>query len=100
MNIDIKKIENIKQDLQELKEDGALFIDEEGKTKYAIIPVEKYDHAEEVVALFNSFTSDGPTVRVSGIDPDELTYEEYERIKTFILEVFDKNFKPKAEKLN
>ena len=38
MNIDIKKLDVIKDELDELKQEDVLYIDENGCTKYAIIP--------------------------------------------------------------
>lgn len=99
MNIDINKLENIKQDLDELNQDDVLYIDENGQTKYAIMPIEKYDKAEDVLAMFDGFEN-GPKVKVIGANQEDLTYEEYERIKTLIMDAVEKTFKPKAEKLN
>ena len=100
MNIDINKLENIKQELSELKQDDVLYIDEDGKTKYAIMPVEQYDKAEDMLAMLDSFSDNGPRVKVIGADNADLSYEEYERIKTLIMDAVEKTFKPKAEKLN
>lgn len=99
MNIDIKKLGDIKLELDELKENQALFIDEDGKTKYAIIPIDYYDKSEEVMTMMNQMDNIGSNVRIIGPD-SELTYEEYERIKTGIMEAVEKTLKPKAEKLN
>lgn len=100
MNIDINRLESIKEELQDLKQDDVLYIDENGITKYAIMPVEKYDKAEDVLAMFDSFSENGPKVKVIGPNQEDLSYEEYERIKTLIMEAVEKTFKPKAEKLN
>jgi len=99
MNIDIKRIENIKTELSEMKQNDALFIDEDGKTKYAIMPIESYDKAEELLAMFDTMNGEAPKVKVIGSNED-LTYEEYERIKAVIMEAVEKTFKPKADKLN
>lgn len=103
MNIDIKKIENIKQDLDELKENQALFIDENGQTKYAIVPVQTYDDYEEALSVMNELkelNENSTQVKIVGVDSQEVTYEEYERIKTTVMEAIEKTFKPKAEKMN
>lgn len=99
MNIDIKKLDVIRAELDDLKENQVLYIDEDGKTKYAIMPVEAYDKAEGVLEMFDDFSGDAPKVKVIGPDT-ELTYEEYERIKSGIMEAVEKTFKPKPEKLN
>ncbi len=100
MNIDINKIQNIKSELDELKENDVLYIDENGCTKYAIIPVEFYDKLEELNQISEEFSDNMPKVKILGADQEELTYEEYERVRNLILEAVDKAFKPSAEKLN
>ena len=99
MNIDIKTLENIKTDLDSLTQDDVLYIDENGKTKFAIMPIEKYDRAEELLAMVDGMESSGPKVKVIGSNED-LSYEEYERIKAVVMEAVERTFKPKAEKLN
>lgn len=99
MNIDINKLNEIKADLDEMKENDALFIDENGKAKYAIMPIERFDKAEELLEMFDDMDRIKPQIKVIGSNED-ITYEEYERIKASINEVIDKTFKPKAEKLN
>ena len=99
MNIDINTLKNIKDELDSLKEDDVLYIDENGVTKYAIMPVEKYDEAEDLFALMDDMKKTTPQVKIIGAD-EELSYEEYERIKAAIIEAVEKTFKPKAEKLN
>ena len=99
MNIDINKLNEIKAELEEMHENDALFIDEDGKTKYAIMPIERFDRAEELLEMLDDMNSVKPEIKVIGSNED-ITYEEYERIKASIIEVIDKTFKPKAEKLN
>lgn len=99
MNIDINTLEVIKADLDDLKQDDALFIDEDGKTKYAIMSIEKFDRAEELMAMIDGMQGYAPKIKVIGSNED-LSYEEYERIKALIMEAVEKTFKPKAEKLN
>lgn len=100
MNIDINKLEVIKDDLADLKNDQVLYIDENGKTKFVIMPVESYDNAEETLAKYDYFTNLGPKIKVIGLDNIELSYDEYETIRAGILEAVDKALKPKAEKMN
>lgn len=99
MNIDINKLNEIKTDLDEIKENDALFIEENGEVKYAIMPIERFDKAEELLEMFDDMNNFKPQIKVIGSNED-ITYEEYERIKASINEVIDKTFKPKAEKLN
>ncbi|MBR5341429.1 MAG: hypothetical protein IK151_05835 [Erysipelotrichaceae bacterium] len=98
MNIDIEKISEIKDELHDLKDNDVLFIDEEGKTKYAVMNVEMFDNIEDVLMMLNSST--GASVRIASPDDIDLSYEEYERIKRQILEAVEKTFMPKPEKLN
>lgn len=100
MNINIDSLGKIKEELHELKENQALLIDEDGKTSYAIVPIETFDKVE---AFLNMLDSEEVPVdaKVKVIGPDsELSYEEYERIKTGIMEAVERTLKPKAEKLN
>ena len=82
-----------------IKSQKYLLDDENGEVKYAIMPIDTYDRAEDLFALMDSFDGNGPKVKVIGSNED-LTYEEYERIKALIMEAVEKTFKPKAEKLN
>ena len=101
MNIDIKELENIKQDLSELKDRDVLYIDENGVTKYAIMNIDAYDEASELLSLFEENKRNmSANVKVIGANNEDITYEEYERIKALIMEAVEKTFKPKAEKLN
>lgn len=99
MNIDIKSLENIKNDLSSLNENDALYIEENGIVKYAIMPIEKFDKAEDLLSLMEGIDGNAPKVKVIGANED-ISYEEYERIKALIMEAVEKTFKPKAEKLN
>lgn len=101
MNIDISKIKEIKSDLDLLEDNkDALFIDEDGKTKYAIIPIDAYDNIEELLALFNGTNTFSPQIKIANGDDLDLSYDEYERIKTQIMDAVEKTLKPKPEKLN
>lgn len=100
MNIDINKLGDIKVDLDQMKKDDTLFIEEDGKVKYAIMHIDRYDRADELLDIFDgSDNQDNPEVKVVGLN-EELTYEEYEKIKAVIMDAVEKTFKPKAEKLN
>ena len=72
-------------------------MDENGETKYAIISIDTYDKVEDLLRAMNGDI--GASVKVIGGDND-LSYEEYERIKSMIMDAVEKTFKPKAEKLN
>ncbi|MDO4198887.1 MAG: hypothetical protein Q4D13_07850 [Erysipelotrichaceae bacterium] len=95
--IDINEIINVSDKLKELGEDDAVLVAEDGVTKYAIIPIESYELIEQLNAL--SKPSDNSGVFLAG-DVEELTYEEYERIKEAVLETLETSLKPKAEKMN
>lgn len=100
-NIDLKELENIKENLECLDDNDFAYIDEDGKAKYVIMPVELFDKYEDYRTLIDGgLNHSGPQIRVLGDKIDGLTFEEYETIKRQILEIFEKSFKPKAEKLN
>ncbi len=100
MEIDIKKLENIKTELDSLDKEDVLFINENGSAKYAILPIETYDAFTEDVEEENNVSFFNPSIRIFSPGKAELSYDEYEMIKKQILEAFDKTFKPKPEKLN
>jgi len=98
-NISINELENIKEKLEGLEEDEALFIDEDGVTKYAIMRVAKYDEIESMNNLTKSISPASIKI-IDANDNHELTYDEYMMIREQIIKAFDNNFKPKPEKLN
>ncbi len=98
MNINIKEIEQIKDELHSMKENDVLFIDEEGKARYAILPIELYDSMEDLMMMLNS--PDAMTVKIASSQDLDLSYDEYERIKKQIMDAVEKTFMPKPEKLN
>ena len=98
MNLDIKELQNIKDKLDSL-EDNVLFVDENGISKYAIMPIEMYDEVEEFIDIIND-KDNRPIVKVANPKDIQLTYEEYETIKKQIMDAIDMTFKPNPEKLN
>lgn len=100
MNIDIKKIENIKDELADLKENQVLFIEDNGEVRYAVMPIESYDKVEGILEMKEALKFNAPEIKVIGNNDGEITFEEYEIIKSAINEAIDRTFKPKAEKLN
>lgn len=98
MSIDINRIREIKGELNTLADDDILYVNEDGKAKYVIMPVQMYDSLEELAALVEAQVR--PEVRVINPDDYELTYDEYERIKNQIMEIVEKTLMPKPEKLN
>lgn len=95
--VDINEIIDIKEKLSNLEEHDAVLVEEEGITRYAIIPISAYELLEQINAM--TLPQPGQNVVIAG-DIEELTYEEYERIKSAVLETLEKSLKPKAEKLN
>ena len=98
MNIDIRKIQEIKDELDSLNENDVLFIEDEGNVKYAIMPIELYDSMEDLMSVLNGHN--GTSVRIATPDDLDLSYDEYERIKKQIMDAVEKTFMPKPEKLN
>ncbi len=99
MNIDIEKLREIREELDQMAESDVLFVTEDNREKYAIIPIELYDAVEDVLSGLNDpvFV---PQVKIAGNQEIELSYDEYERIKEQILEAVEKTLMPKPEKLN
>lgn len=102
MEIDIKKLKAIKNELESLDErDPILYVSENGDTKYAMMPIELLDEMEDLLHPFDDENEEGEaTVKVYSPNPFELSYDEYESIKKQIIKAFDKTFKPKPENLN
>lgn len=99
MNIDIEKVKDIQKELENLDDEEVIFIDENGYSKYAIITSKTYDKVENILMSISDMESFTPEVKVIG-GGSELSYDEYERIKSLIMDAVEKTFKPKAEKLN
>lgn len=102
-NIDIKEVEGIKKQLDMLGDEDVVYIDEDGQSKYALMNLNYYEKLdsyrqlkEKSGPLFNT------QVKIfSGGSPlDDLSYDEYEKIRNQLLEIFDKSFRPKNDKLN
>ena len=99
MNIDIEKLQEIKEELNRFQENDVLFVEENGKEKYVLMPIELYDSIEDFFALMNS-ASVSPQVQIAGPDDFDLSYDEYEKIKEQIMDAVEKTLMPKPEKLN
>ena len=99
MSIDINRISDIRDELEALGERDVLFVNEDGKARYVLMPVEMYDSLEELNVLLDSPVMN-PQVKIVGPDDFELSYDEYERIKNQIMEIVEKTLMPKPEKLN
>ncbi len=98
MNIDIERLKEIKDELDAMNESDVLFIDEDRKAKYVIMPVELYDTLEDLLNVLNAPAP--ASVRIAAPEEFDLSYDEYERIKKQIMEAVEKTFMPKPEKLN
>ena len=99
MNVDIKKIKSIKKELESLEEDDVIFVEEDGVSKYVVMPIEDYEECEQIMNLFNDY-SNKPLIKVAGPKDFDITYEQYEDIKKQIMDAVDQAFKPNPEKLN
>ena len=99
MSIDLNKLEQIKDELDALSEDEVLYVNDDGKAKYVLMPIEMYENIEEMMSFLNSPVFN-PQVKVVNNGDFELSYDEYERIKNQIMEIVEKTLMPKPEKLN
>ena len=100
-NIDIEKLHSLKEILKDFKEDDVSFIEENGEPKFVIMPVSQFDYLESLESFSDESLSDTSksSVKILTSIP-ELTFEEYENIKSQLLDSLEKTLKPKKEKLN
>lgn len=99
-NIDIKDLYEIKEDLDCIED--VIFVDDNNETKYAILPIDEYDDLVSLKDMVEDKLGNlkEPSVKIISNKDSELTYEEYEKIRKQLVDVFDATFKPKPEKLN
>lgn len=102
-NIDIKEFEFIKEDLEQLKEEEVIFINDKDEPKYVLMSADDYDN----FLIYRDLLDESvpaedckPAIKIVSNKENGLTYEEYEKIKKQLVEVFDKTFKPNPNKLN
>ena len=98
MNVDIKKLNSIREELDSLDEDDVLFVEDDGRAAYVLMKAEYYDYIEEIFRQSQGIMS--PKVKVINTDSLELTYDEYEAVKKQLNDIIEQTFKPKPEKLN
>ena len=97
-SIDIRELENIRKQLESLEEDDVLFVDEDGQTRFVLMPVAQYDFIDEMFRQSQNLSM--PRVRIINGNELELSYDEYEAVKKQLNDIIEKTFKPKPEKLN
>lgn len=102
MNIDIKDLELIRDDLEKLADDDLIMINDQGEPRFVIMPVAAFEGLEQFAQLLSSppVKSGSPTISIVGPNKLELSYDEYEQVRKQILDVFDKTFKPDPGKLS
>ncbi|MBR2787895.1 MAG: hypothetical protein IKD94_01905 [Erysipelotrichaceae bacterium] len=93
--IDLERIKDIEEELENLEDTEVLFVEENGMQKYAIMNIHFYDMIEEVVTMLQT-----PQVNIAKPEDFELSYDEYERVKNQIMDIVEKTLMPKPEKLN
>ena len=93
--VDLERIKDIEEELENLDETEVLFMEENGVEKYAIMNIQFYDMIEEVVNMLQT-----PQVNIAKPEDFELSYDEYERVKNQIMDIVEKTLMPKPEKLN
>lgn len=99
-NIDIKELKEIKEELECM--DEQIFICENKEPKYVIVPIDEYDDLASCKELIDGKLDTMPNegVKIITNSNSKLSYEEYEKIRKQLVDVFDATFKPKPEKLN
>ena len=98
MEIDIRELDNIRDDLDSLDQEEVIFVTEDGMTKYVIMPAVYFEAVEGVARMIEE--AEKNPVRVLSGEDFEITYEEYEAVKEQIIEALEKTLLPKPEKLN
>ena len=93
--IDLERIKDIEEELENLEDTEVLFVQENGMEKYAIMNIHFYDMIEEVVSMLQT-----PQINIAKPEDFELSYDEYERVKNQIKDIVEKTLMPKPEKLN
>ena len=93
--VDLERIKDIEEELENLDDTEVLFVEENGVEKYAIMNIQFYDMIEEVVNMLQT-----PQVNIAKPEDFELSYDEYERVKNQIMDIVEKTLMPKPEKLN
>lgn len=93
--IDLERIKDIEEELENLEDTEVLFVQENGMEKYAIMNIHFYDMIEEVVSMLQT-----PQINIAKPEDFELSYDEYERVKNQIMDIVEKTLMPKPEKLN
>jgi hypothetical protein len=93
--VDLERIKDIEEELENLDETEVLFVEENGVEKYAIMNIQFYDMIEEVANMLQT-----PQVNIAKPEDFELSYDEYERVKNQIMDIVEKTLMPKPEKLN
>lgn len=100
VNIDIKKLKNIQKDLETLDENDVAYIQDEGESKYVIMPINQFDEIDSFRSLLEDNQTNHSNVKIITNAFNELTYDEYEKIRDQLIEVLDKTLKPNPEKYN
>lgn len=103
-NIDIKNLDSIKEELELLTKEKVVLIEEDGVPKYALTTLEEYSELESyrnlVVGQSVQGNDNEPAVKIVASRSNELSFEEYEKVKEELVEMFDKTFKPNPKKLS
>ncbi|MBQ1477621.1 MAG: hypothetical protein IIZ33_05705 [Erysipelotrichaceae bacterium] len=98
MEIDIKELENIYPELDDLNDEEALYVTENGEDRFVILSAAHYEAIEGLARMIEEAQKN--PVRVVGNEDFDITYEEYEAVKEQIIEALEKTLMPKPEKLN
>lgn len=100
MNIDIERLENIREELEELEGEDAIFVDEDGDTRFVILPASVFETVEHFMEMVANPSKLTPSISIVGGKGLELSYDEYEQVKEQILKALDETLKPKPDKLS
>ncbi len=102
MKIDINKLKDIETELNSLGEDDVLEVNDGDDQLYVIMKTAAYDKYLQYAQICQggNYIRVEPQIKVLNKDDMELSYEDYEKIKKQLMDIFDQTFKPKPERMN
>ena len=99
MDIDVKDLKEIQYELDSLKDDEILYVNEDGENRYVILKAAFFEQIRDLAAMIAEHNK-MVEMNWQPVENVELTYEEYETVKEQIIDALEKTFMPKPEKLN
>lgn len=89
----------LKEELEDFDVMDLLILKEENADRFVLMDVEYFEQLNELIKTkfnLNNINKEGFSIQIAGLKPN-LSLEEYEKIKTQIIETLDKNIKPSTK---